>query len=197
MTDKEKSNWFNRLINFIIKLLSRKKQQDSDLIEGQKDQELKENVTREKLEVSQQQRGSKVVDDEKPRFNLSSTDQAPSSISGKQKVSSETEKQFRSQTHKSSKEFRVPILKALVNLGGSAKRQIVFQELEKIMGDRLTENDRKPLPSNPRITRWQRIATNSRTSMRKDGFMSVDPKMGIWIITQKGRTFLDESEEKV
>jgi len=140
------------------------------------------------------QEEKEVTKDEKPNLELFPNDSSPPSSPGELKVSPETEKQFRSQSHTSSKEFRIPILQALVNLGGSAKRKLVFDELEKIMGDQLSDNDREPLPSRKRVARWQRIATNTRTKMRDEGYITVDPNKGVWIITEKGRAFLDTSQ---
>jgi len=193
MTSNETSNWLNRLINKIVELFSGKNQQGSRVIEEQKDLKTKRVISKTKQEVALQEE-IEVTKDEKPNLELFPNDSSPPSSPGELKVSPETEKQFRSQSHTSSKEFRIPILQALVNLGGSAKRKLVFDELEKIMGDQLSDNDREPLPSRKRVARWQRIATNTRTKMRDEGYITVDPNKGVWIITEKGRAFLDTSQ---
>jgi len=193
MNKNEISTSFDNLIENINKLLPNLNQQSSDLIEKHQYQEAKETISKAETVMSLRKKIENLKE-EWLGLNLPSADSPPSSEDTKQKVSPETEKQFRSQSHTSSKEFRIPILQALVNLGGSAKRKLVFDELEKIMGDQLSENDREPLPSRKRVARWQRIATNTRTKMRDEGYITVDPNKGVWIITEKGRAFLDKSQ---
>ena len=195
MTNNKPSNWFDQLIKNIIKLFSSLSKQGSRQKIEQKVQETKVTIT----EVDQ---------DLSPPFEIDESEaeslslESPSSESAdlfeedRAKVSRETEMQFRSETHTRSKEFRIPILQALVNLSGSAKRKLVFEELERIMGDQLTENDWNTLPSNKKMARWKRIATNARTKMLEDGLITVDPKMGIWMITEKGREELGEMRNK-
>ena len=127
---------------------------------------------------------------------MTSADTFPSSEGEIRKVSPETEKQFRSQPHTSSKDFRIPILQALVNLDGRARRIDVFEELEKIMGDRLSENDKQRLPSKSSLTRWQKNAQRACNELLDEGLITAITEKGIWIITEEGRSYLERSEVK-
>ena len=190
MTDNEITKSFDNLINSMDELLPVLDQQGSKLVEKHHYQEARETISKAEMVMSLQNKLNALKDDWLG-LGLATDEPSPADKEASKKVSPETEKQFRSQSHTSSKEFRIPILQALVNLGGSAKRKLVFDELEKIMGDQLSENDWKPLPSRKRVSRWQRIATNTRTNLREDGYITVDANQGIWIITEKGKAFLN------
>ena len=58
------------------------------------------------------------------------------------------------------------------------------------MKDRLTEYDYEPLPSNPKIIRWETTASFERHEMVRDGLISSDSPRGIWEITQVGKDYL-------
>jgi len=93
-------------------------------------------------------------------------------------------------------EFRIPILQALVKLGGSAKRQYVFDELEMIMSDQLNDYDWQPLPSNKRSVRWKNSAAWARQDLVDMGYLSSNSPNGIWEITEAGKTALEENVNK-
>lgn len=193
MTNNETSNWFDQLIKNIVKLFSSLfKACDRDQ-EEQKVHETRVTVDERAQDVSPPVEIDQSKD-ESLSLDLPSIERVPTSEDNI-KVSRETERQFRREFHTKSEAFRIPILKALVNLGGSAKRQVVFEELEKIMRDQLTENDWNPLPSNKRMVRWQVIATNTRMVLLKEGLINVNPQKGMWIITEKGRKALEEMSE--
>lgn len=92
--------------------------------------------------------------------------------------------------------FRIPILQALVTVGGSARRPRVFDELEKIMADQLNKYDWQPLPSNTKSTRWKNTAAWARQDLIDEGFLSNTSARGIWEITPAGRAALEESKKK-
>jgi hypothetical protein len=54
--------------------------------------------------------------------------------------------------------FRIPILEALVELGGRGTVQAVLDRVEQKMANALNEFDRAPLPSAPRTPRWRNAA---------------------------------------
>jgi len=93
-------------------------------------------------------------------------------------------------------EFRIPILQALVKLGGSAKRQYVFDELEMIMSYQLNDYDWQPLPSNKRSVRWKNSAAWARQDLVDMGYLSSNSPNGIWEITEAGKTALEENVNK-
>ncbi len=92
--------------------------------------------------------------------------------------------------------FRLPILEALVELGGSAHSQEVLDRLEKKITRVLNEYDYQPLPSNPRSSRWRNTAQWCRNTLVREGLMKGDSPHGIWEISDQGRKWLKEHNEK-
>jgi restriction endonuclease Mrr len=87
--------------------------------------------------------------------------------------------------------FRVPILEALVELGGEAPLGEVLDRVEEMMGDQLNEHDRAMLPSGDAV-RWRNTAQWARNALRKRGFIRDDSPRGIWAISKEGRHWLKE-----
>ncbi len=86
--------------------------------------------------------------------------------------------------------FFCPILQALSDLGGSAKRSEVFLLLEYSMRDVLKPIDYHILSSEAEQMRWQNSAQWARNLMVKEGLLRADSSVGIWEITEKGRVWL-------
>lgn len=86
--------------------------------------------------------------------------------------------------------FRLPILRALTNLGGSAKLRDVLEQVEAGMKGKLSEADYQPLPSTPGTTRWFNTAQWSRNTMVNEGLLRPDSPRGTWEITVAGREYL-------
>lgn len=86
--------------------------------------------------------------------------------------------------------FFCPILQALSDLRGSAKRSEVFHLLEHSMRDVLKPIDYQILSSEAEQMRWQNSAQWARNLMVKEGLLRADSPVGIWEITEKGRVFL-------
>jgi restriction system protein len=86
--------------------------------------------------------------------------------------------------------FFYPILQALSDLGGSAKRSDIFTVLEQSMRDVLKPIDYHILSSEAEQMRWQNSAQWARNLMVKDGLLQADSPVGIWEITEKGRAWL-------
>jgi restriction system protein len=86
--------------------------------------------------------------------------------------------------------FFRPILQALSDLGGAAKRSDVFNVLESSMRDILKPIDYQTLSSEAEQVRWQNSAQWARNLMVKEGLLQPDSPAGIWEMTEKGRTFL-------
>lgn len=85
-------------------------------------------------------------------------------------------------------EFRIPILQALVELGGRAHINDVLQRVYELMKDRLTELDLQPLPSGG--VRWRNSAMWERNVLKEEGYLRGDSPRGIWEITAEGRKYL-------
>lgn len=86
--------------------------------------------------------------------------------------------------------FRLPILEALVELGGSASISEVLNRVYEKMKNQLNEYDYQPLPSTPNELRWRNTAQWCRATMVKEGLLTPDSPRGIWEITEAGRTEL-------
>lgn len=88
-------------------------------------------------------------------------------------------------------EFRLPILKILVESGGSAAMRVVLAELEKRMQGILKDVDYDHLPSDPDTIRWRNTAQWSRQAMVDEGLLKNDSPRGIWEISDEGRKYLE------
>lgn len=86
--------------------------------------------------------------------------------------------------------YRLPILKALTDLGGSAPIGDVLARVEKQMKTQFKEIDFETLPSNPNMQRWRNTAQWARNSMVKESLMKADSPYGIWEISEAGRQSL-------
>lgn len=86
--------------------------------------------------------------------------------------------------------FRLPILRALVAMGGQGKMTEVLDRVYQEMKSRLKPVDLKPLPSDARTRRWRNTAQWERQSMVEEGLLRNDSPRGVWAITEKGRNYL-------
>ena len=90
------------------------------------------------------------------------------------------------------KEFWLPILMALEEMGGRGKAKDVVLRVGAIMRDQLNETDLKLL-SDGRTARWEKTAHFARYDMvTTEGLLSSNSPRGIWEITEKGRAYLRE-----
>jgi len=90
------------------------------------------------------------------------------------------------------REYRIPILEALLEMGGEGRVKKVLEKVEAKMRDRLTSVDYKKTPSGTRV-RWKTYAMWERKNMINDGLLKKDSPYGIWEITDKGRNYLSQS----
>ncbi len=90
--------------------------------------------------------------------------------------------------------YYLPILKALVELGGSAKMQTVLDKVHMAMKPILKDVDHEPLVSEPDMPRWRNSAQWARNTMRQDGLLKDDSPHGTWEITNAGRARLKEGK---
>ena len=91
------------------------------------------------------------------------------------------------------KEFRIPLLQALVKLGGSGKVKQVVDQVGKLMGGKLKPKDFELLKSGPETVRWRNKVMWARNSLVNElGYMRSDAPFGVWAISDKGRKWLDD-----
>jgi len=92
--------------------------------------------------------------------------------------------------------YWLPILRALVELGGSAPTGAVLDRVYAAMSDRLSEHDLAPLPSHPGCPRWRNIAQWARNDLRVEGLLKGDSPHGVWEISEAGRAWLAAQERE-
>ncbi len=88
--------------------------------------------------------------------------------------------------------YYLPILKALVELGGSAKMQAVLDKVHTAMKPILKDVDHQPLASDPDMPRWRNSAQWARNTMRQEGLLKDDSPHGTWEITDAGKERLKQ-----
>lgn len=88
--------------------------------------------------------------------------------------------------------FERPIVRALVELGGAARRRDVLAAVGEAMSGRLTATDRELLPSGP--PRWEANACKARERLIARGFLNRDSVRGRWEVTPDGEQFASPKE---
>jgi hypothetical protein len=86
-----------------------------------------------------------------------------------------------------NKAFHLPILRALVQLGGSAPIQTVLDRVHGMMKNQLNDYDYQSLPSSPHAIRWENNVQWARYELVKQGYLAADSPRGVWEITTAGR----------
>lgn len=92
------------------------------------------------------------------------------------------------------KEFRIPILESLIELGGQAEMRNVLQKVSIKMENKLNKYDKESLPSGANQIRWENTAQWCRNTLVNEGFLSSESPRGIWEITDFGREYLDRKK---
>ena len=89
--------------------------------------------------------------------------------------------------------FRVPILRVLVDLGGSAGRAQILDKVGEMMRGELKPIDYELLRSGADI-RWRNTASFQRKHMIDAGLLSPSSPNGVWEITEAGREYLRRAD---
>jgi hypothetical protein len=89
-------------------------------------------------------------------------------------------------------QYRLPILQALVEMGGKARTRHVLDRVGELMAEILNDFDRDRLPQG-RDIRWRNTAMWERLDMVKEGLLSDHSPNGTWEITEAGIIKLKES----
>ena len=101
-----------------------------------------------------------------------------------------TAKQKRAVDVTPQKEYQIPILEVLVELGGQAPTREVLRQIYEKVKHRLRPKDLETLPSGNDI-RWENAVMWARNKLREQGFLSSNSPRGIWAITDEGRRYLE------
>jgi hypothetical protein len=91
--------------------------------------------------------------------------------------------------------YRIPILQALKEMGGRGRPRDVLLRIEEKMKPSFNELD-LGLLHDGHTHRWKNAAGWERQNMIKTGLLSPDMPVGIWEITEEGRNYLKEYQEK-
>jgi restriction system protein len=86
--------------------------------------------------------------------------------------------------------YYLPILKALNELGGSARINVVLEKVEQSMKNELKAVDNELLRSGSDTLRWRNTAQWARNAMVTEGLLKSTSPRGTWEITEIGRIFL-------
>lgn len=87
-----------------------------------------------------------------------------------------------------NREYRMPILRVLIEVGGTAECKVVLDRVYELMGDRLNSSDYSLIPSGTEL-RWRKAANWERYTMMKDGLIKEGSPQGIWEITLYGEEY--------
>jgi restriction system protein len=94
-----------------------------------------------------------------------------------------------------NKDFYIPLLIALEELGGGGKTQDVIDQVGKVMQGKLKPNDYELLKSEPHTIRWRNKVMWARNSLVNElGYMRSDSPFGVWTISDKGRKWLENQK---
>ena len=89
--------------------------------------------------------------------------------------------------------YRLPILHALVEMGGAGQTADVLAVVERDIKGQLQAVDYEQVPSNPNMQRWYYTAQWARNALVKEGLMQSDSPRGMWEISEEGRAVLDNA----
>lgn len=94
-----------------------------------------------------------------------------------------------------TKDFRLPLLKALDVLGGAAQSTEVMKLVEDSMS--LKAADYKMIRGARPVERWRNSLSWLRHDMTKEGLIALDPnRKGRWVLTSSGRRALRTEEAR-
>lgn len=92
-------------------------------------------------------------------------------------------------------DYTLPILEALIEMGGSGKMSEVLTRVFAKLRDRLKPKDLEKLSSGTTV-RWKNKAQWERQRLKSEGYLKTDSPRGIWEITDKGRDLYKSSKER-
>jgi len=92
----------------------------------------------------------------------------------------------------SQREYRIPILETLIEIGGKGRMEKILKKIEGKIGNKLTTKDQEMLPSGTSV-RWKNAAQWEREKMKEEGLLKADSPRGIWEITKKGENYYRDS----
>lgn len=86
--------------------------------------------------------------------------------------------------------YRLPVLRALVEMGGAGRTAEVLDRVGELMRGQLRDVDFEPLSSSG-SPRWRNSAQWCRNTMVNEGLMKESTQRGVWEISAAGRRYLE------
>ncbi len=86
------------------------------------------------------------------------------------------------------RDFRLPLMKVILDLGGTAEVKDIREKLLPVMKERLTDDDFEPVSTGEE--RWWNAACWERSDLVKEGLFRDDSPRGVWELSDEGRAFV-------
>lgn len=86
------------------------------------------------------------------------------------------------------RDFRIPLMKVVLELGGTAEVKDIRGKVLTAMKSRLTEDDYQPVSTGEE--RGWNAACWERSDLVKEGLFREDSPRGVWELSDEGRTFV-------
>jgi restriction system protein len=83
------------------------------------------------------------------------------------------------------REFRQPLMKTLMDLGGTAQVSDIREVMKKKMASRLSEADLAPVTSGE--PRWWNAICWERANLVREGLFKDNSPRGVWELSEKGK----------
>jgi hypothetical protein len=93
------------------------------------------------------------------------------------------------------KQFRLPLMQTVLELGGSAEVSDIRRIMEKKMAPLLSEADYAPVPTGD--PRWWNAICWERADLIREGLFADYSPRGVWELTGKGKVFLQVPAEEI
>ncbi len=109
---------------------------------------------------------------------------------GPRKVARQTPRGRRG-TKLPQKEFRLPLLEAIYELGGHAQTSRLREVMEKRMAPRLSDSDYELVSSGD--PRWWNAVCWERNNLVNEGLFRRNSERGVWELSEKGIKFVESA----
>lgn len=86
------------------------------------------------------------------------------------------------------KEFRIPLMKTLLELGGSAEVSEIREAMKRRMAPMLSEADYQPVSSGEE--RWWNAICWERADLVREGLFLDYSERGVWELSEKGKSLV-------
>ncbi|HQA29301.1 MAG TPA: winged helix-turn-helix domain-containing protein [Brevefilum fermentans] len=191
MNDRDVMPAFDMLMEELDAIVTHLNQQGAQLMQAKEYAQAREVIVKAEAVLAFQAK-VKALQEEWVRLSVSSSKKTPRKKQPGQRVMTTMLKQG---LRTPNGAFMLPILQALVQLGGSGRVIEVLDRVERMMKEQLNKYDYESLPSNPKELRWRNNAQWARLNLVQAGYLASDSPRGIWEISEAGRALVLEAKE--